>query len=380
MKKKLAIIGAKDEQVPLVLKAKEMGIETHCFSWEKTEEDTFCKGIADYFHPISILEKEQILEKCREIGIDGVTSISNDYAVPTVGYVAQNMGLPGNAYEDMLIALNKYKARLAFQKSGVRSPRFAVVHEGALPDLTEFTYPLIVKPTDRSGSLGVMKVEKYEDLENAVQRASELSYLKEAIIEEYISGIEVSVESISWKGKHYHLTITDKETTGAPYYVEIAHHEPSALSAEIQEKMKIEAGKALSAVNYSFGATDTEVKVNENGDVYIIEVNPRMGGDFTHELMRLSIGYDFLKGVIDIAVNQFKEPVLPINKYSGIFFLSKDTEWVKQVIENKDSDPEIDSVEIYNDELLHLQSNFDRSGYFLYQSDRKKTKDDYITK
>ena len=378
MKKKLAIIGAKNEQVPLILKAKKMGIETHCFAWDKKEEDTFCKGIADYFHPISILDKELILEKCREIGIDGVTSIAYDYAVPTIGYVTQNMGLPGNIYEDMLIALNKYKSRLAFQKAGVHSPRFAVAHGGALPDISAFTYPLIVKPTDRCASVGVMKVEKENELENAVQRALELSFIKEAIIEEYISGIEASVESISWKGNHYHLAITDKETTGAPYYVEIAHHEPSALSAEIQEKMKTEAGKALTAINYSFGATDTEVKVNENGDAYIIEANPRMGGDYTHELIRLSTGYDFLKGVIDIALNQFEAPVLPLNKYSGIYFLSKDTEWVKHVIENKEHYPEIDSVEIFFDELIQLQSSFDRSGYFTYQSDRKKTTDDYL--
>ena len=47
MKKKLAIISANEDQMPLVNKAKEMGIETHCFSWDKTEEHTFCKGIAD---------------------------------------------------------------------------------------------------------------------------------------------------------------------------------------------------------------------------------------------------------------------------------------------------------------------------------------------
>ena len=378
MKKKLAIIYANEAQEPLVMRSKDMGIETHCFSWEKTEDDSFCKKIADYFHPISILEKEQILEKCREIGIDGVTSIVYDYAVPTVAYVAQNMGLPGNAYEDMLIATNKYQARRAFQKAGVRSPRFAVVHQGALPDLTDFTYPLIVKPTDRNASIGIKKVEKEDELENAVQRALELSFKKEAIVEEYITGIEVTVESISWKGKHFPLAILEKETTGTPYYVETAHHTPTSLSADIREKMIIEAKKALTAINYSCGGSDTEVKINENGEVYIIELNPRMGGDYFDELIRLSTGYDYIKGVIDVAINQFEEPVFPIKKYSGIYYLSKDNEWVKHVIENKERYPEIYSAELFCDDLYYLQNSYERSGYFVYQSDRKKTREDFI--
>jgi len=372
MKKKLAIISAKDQQEPLVLKAKEMGIETHCFAWDKKEEDTYCKDIADYFHPISILDKEKILEKCKELRIDGVTTILNDYAIPTIAYVAQNMGLIGNHYNDMLIALNKYKARQAYQNNRVNSPRFALVKGEQMPDLSGFKYPLIVKPTDRNSSLGVKKIEKKEDLANAIKRAQEISYSNEAIIEEYVSGVEVCVLSISWEGKHYHLEIQDKITTGSPFYVEVGHRHPAELSAEMQQKVKDETSKALTALNFRYGATDNELMITETGEVFIIEVNPRMGGDFTHELVQLSTGYDFLKGTIDVALNQFEEPKFPIRKYAGIYYLSKDTEWVKQVIKNKDSDPDIVATEIIYKEMGDTQSSFDRYGHFIYQSDRNR--------
>jgi len=372
MKKKLAIISAKDEQEPLVLKAKEMGIETHCFAWDKKEEDTYCKKIADYFHPISILDKEKILEKCKELKIDGVTTILNDYAIPTIAYVTQNMGLPGNCYDDMQIALNKYKARQAYLKNGVNSPRFAIANGEQIPDLNGFKYPLIVKPTDRSSSLGVKKVEKKEDLQDAIKRAQEISYSNEAIIEEYISGVEVCVLSISCEGKHYHLEIQDKITTGSPFYVEVGHRHPAELSDEMQEKVKSETSKALSALNFNFGASDNELMITESGEVYIIEVNPRMGGDFTHDLVKLSTGYDFLQGTIEVALNQFKTPTFPIRKYAGIYYLSKDTEWVKQIIENKDSDPDIVAAEMSLSDMCSLQSSFDRCGYFIYQSDSNR--------
>ena len=126
--KKLAIIGASIVQKPLYLKAKEIGLETHGFSWDKGE-DSVCKEFADYYYPISIFEKEQILDKCKEIGIEGVTSIANDNCVHTVCYVSEKMGLIGNGYDDSLISTNKFGQREAFLKNEVNSPRFAIASE-----------------------------------------------------------------------------------------------------------------------------------------------------------------------------------------------------------------------------------------------------------
>ena len=75
--KKLAIIGASYLQEPLIQKAKSMGIETHVFAWAANDVG---EKSADYFYPISIVEKDEILHKCREIGIDGVCSIASDLA------------------------------------------------------------------------------------------------------------------------------------------------------------------------------------------------------------------------------------------------------------------------------------------------------------
>ena len=88
--KKLAIIGASYLQAPLIRKAKEMGIQTHVFAWKVGD---IGEKIADYFYPISIVEKDSILEKCKSIGIDGVCSIGSDLAMLTVNYIAEELGL-----------------------------------------------------------------------------------------------------------------------------------------------------------------------------------------------------------------------------------------------------------------------------------------------
>ena len=370
MKKKLAIIGASIGQKPLYLKAKEMGVETYGFAWE---EGAICKEIADHFYQISVTEKEQILDICKEVQIVGITSATTDICVPTVCYVAEKMGLIGNNYKDSLISVNKYLMRQAFLKHGVNIPRFTISGEDM--DVTGFRYPFIVKPTDRGSSIGVMKVEREEDLKDAVERAQELSYKNKAIVEEYVSGSEATVDFISWQGNHYVITISDTETTGAPYYSKTGYHQPSQLNPEIQEKIISEAKKALTALKVNYGASDVEVKVTDKGEVKVIEVNPRMGGDATETLVSLSTGYDYTKAIINVALNQFEKPVFPINKYSGICFLSKETKHLKKIIENRENDPNIVTAEIYDYELRELQSSYDRSGYLIYQSDGLKKMD-----
>ena len=90
----IAIIGASYLQLPLIQKAKELGYVTHVFAWAANDVG---EKEADYFYPISVIEKEDILEKCKEIGICGICSIASDVAVVTVNYVAEKMGLTGNS-------------------------------------------------------------------------------------------------------------------------------------------------------------------------------------------------------------------------------------------------------------------------------------------
>lgn len=370
MKQKVAVIGASYLQLPLVKKAKELGIETHCFAWE---EDAICKDIADFFYPISIIEKDKILEKCKQIKIDGVLSIASDAAVPTVCYIADKLHLTANDIDSVENTTNKYLMRKKFIEQEVNSPKFifAVDNNYALNGLN---FPLIVKPTDRSGSRGVMKIESPDQLEPAILRARNESFSKTAIIEEYIDGSEVSVETISWQGQHFILAITDKVTTESPYFVELEHHQPSMLPMEIQDKIKKETLKALNALKINYGASHSEFKISKEGNVYVIEIGARMGGDFIgSDLVYLSTGYDFLKGVIDVALGNFKIPDLADKKFSGVYFLTEHTkEKVLPIILNKESDKNIIVGEMLQTYFRpHVECSADRNGYFIYQSEAK---------
>jgi biotin carboxylase len=165
--------------------------------------------------------------------------------------------------------------------------------------------PIIVKPTDRSGSRGIFKLTGFEGLQECVKKACESSFEKCAIVEEYIEGNEYSCECISQNGKHYFLAVTKKYTTGAPHFIEIGHVEPSGLEIEKVEQVKEHVFRALDALHVSCGASHSEFKVTPEGDIRLIEIGARMGGDcIGSDLVYLSTGYDFVKMTVQTALGE----------------------------------------------------------------------------
>lgn len=367
--KKIVIIGANDFQKPLIIKAHEMGYETHVFAWR---EGATGAEDADYFYEISITEKDKILDVCRKIRPQAVATIGSDLANITVQYLAEKLGLPGNSRECIENSTNKFKMREAFARAGIWVPFFAVAGENDKISVQESGYPVIVKPTDRSGSRGITRVERKEELKSAIARATEQSFEKKAIIEEYIEGAEYSVETISYQGTHTLLAITKKYTTGNPHYIEVGHLEPAPLSPETEEKVKETVFAALSALGVENGAGHSELRIDRSGNVRIIEIGSRMGGDcIGSDLVPLSTGQDFVGMVIDVAAGtppKIKED--PEKHISAVRFLMnrKEIHHLNRIKENYPQfirkivqEGDVDSAEIVD--------SGSRPGFYILQTD-----------
>lgn len=367
--KTLAVIGASYLQRPLVEKAKEMGLRVICFAWA---DGAVCADVADKFYPISIVEREKILEVCQGESINGICTIASDVAAPTVAYVAQEMHLNGNNYQAAVKANNKYLMRQAFADAKIKCPRFTRITDSGKTDFSNWRFPLIVKPCDRSGSLGVSLVKDSQELQIGLDKALSLSFKHEAIVEEFIEGREISVEFISFRGAHYPLAITDKVTTEAPHFVELEHHEPAGLTPKQYDIIYATTNKALDSLGITEGASHTEYRIDADGNIYIIELGARMGGDFIgSDLVWLSTGYDFVRGVIEVALDEFQKPVFGKQACSGIYFLSKETERLLSYFDHPEYVPEVVRAELLNRDLKNIQCSAERSGYLIYQSDKK---------
>ena len=332
----LAIIGASYLQLPLIKKAKEMGYTTHVFAWAANDVG---EKEADFFYPISIVDKDEILAKCQEVGICGVCSIASDLAVITVNYVANKMGLNANSMHATSISTNKHLMREAFEKHGDPSPRSYLVDGNTDFDGLDITFPAIVKPTDRSGSRGIYKINSRDEIKDAVKSALKEGFEKKALVEEFAEGQEYSVEYVSYHGKHHFLALTLKYTTGAPHFIETGHLEPAPVDDETLSKVKAVVEHALNSMEITEGASHSELKIDDNGNIKIIEIGGRMGGDcIGSDLVHYSTGIDFAKAVIDVACG--KEPNLnpdqePQSARVVFIFTEKDKKEYEEIKKNQ---------------------------------------------
>ena len=367
MKKKVVIIGANSFQNPLILKAKELGYETHVFAWASGD---IGEKTADYFYPISIIEKDQILDECKRIKPDAICTIASDLATLTVNYVAEKLGLNGNPDRITLQCTNKSVMRQKMRDYGVKTPLFVKVTEDENTwNIDGMSFPLIVKPTDRSGSRSITKVESLRDLSGAIKRAINDSFENCAIVEEYIDGDEYSCECISYKGKHHFLAFTKKYTTGAPNFIETGHMQPSDIPVEIQDRIKTEIFKALDALEIQNGASHTEFRLNNKGEIGIIEIGARMGGDcIGSDLVLLSTGYDFVKMVLDVALGNTPDFTITRESkkaYIKFIFTKDDLDNMNKYIEqHKENIWFVSEMETEN--FGNTVDSSSRVGYYIY--------------
>lgn len=363
---RLAIIGASSGQLPLCVKAKEMGLETLCFAWPK---GAVCKDIVDYFIPISIMEMEKIVEICKDYGVDGVVSNASEITAQVTAYVSERLGLNGLPYQVLLNIQDKNwvreKTKLVKGLSKIKYKRIT-----AYELQNEFSFPFIVKPTHGSAKKGVYFIET-EDQLNGLKISKDLQD-NDFLIEQFISGHEVSVESISFHGKHQVLQITDKLSTGAPHFAELGHLQPSNLNKTTQDIIRQIVPCILETIGFTNGASHIELKIDESDNIYLIEVNPRGGGDMiSNEMVTLSTDCDYIKAMIDVALNQYSFKATHNTSYVGVYFLCKQTEHLLKYFHNKSLYPFIISAEYDGKTLINSTSNYERNGYILISDDNR---------
>ncbi len=298
--KKLIIIGAGLFQYDLIIKAKSLGYQTHVFAWE---DGAIAKSVSDYFYPISITEKEDILKIAEKINPAGVVTSGSDLAVISVNFISEKLNLRGNSVYSSLISTNKFEMRKVLSSDNIPVPEyFQINSKSDLDAIPIVEKPYIIKPVDRSGSRGVVKIKSKKDLTSAYRIALDSSFSKKVILEEFVEGKEYSMEMISIDRKHYHLATTEKFTTGAPNFIETAHLQPARIDKTIESNAIEIIKKSLDALQIVNGASHSEFKVTKDGSIFIIEIGARMAGDFIgSSLVNISTGHDYLKYIIEVA-------------------------------------------------------------------------------
>ena len=371
--KKLLIIGASILQLPAIKRAKELGYYVAVIDY-----DPNAIGIpfADEYFNVSTIDVEGVVKAAEGFKPDGIMTLATDMPMRSIAAACEKLGLPGISFDTAVKSTDKGEMIKAFEQNNVEHPWYHIVSSvDELNSKTEkITYPCISKPTDNSGSRGVMLIHNEQELRDAVKYSSSNGRSGSVIVEEYMRGPEVSVEIIIVDGEPYVLQVTDKLTTGAPHFVEMGHSQPSRLGEENLTKIRDLAKRAVRAVGIKSGPAHVEIILTKDGPK-MVELGARMGGDcITTHLVPLSTGIDMIEATIKIACGEKPDINPKFEKASAIRFLDAPFGTITAIdgiedAEKTDGVHEISLTKHIGDKVGEIGSSTDRVGFVIAQAD-----------
>jgi biotin carboxylase len=290
--KRILYIGGGREALETLQKARSLGLEVVYVQRKPQFKDVLLPYV-DHVVLTDYQDVDVLVPLARTLQtlfpFTAAVSLSEDALVPTA-HVRDALGLPGNSLETVLLLKDKSLMRQRLNALGFSPVAARVGH--TLADMAAFVrdhgLPIVVKPTDASGSLGIFRIDDTAQLEQVWQQVQELG-LSRFLMEEYLDGPEVSVESFSFHGRHVILAVTDKLTLSN--HVEIGHSIPAQLDEATHGLVVRDVQTFLDAVKFEEGPAHTEIKLTTKGP-RIVESHNRTGGGRINELVRVVCGVD----------------------------------------------------------------------------------------
>lgn len=375
--RKIMILGASILQLPAIKKAKEMGLSVVVADMNPQAIGFTVPEIEKEI--ISTIDIPGIVEVAEKHHINGIMTLATDMPMRSVAAVSEKMGLVGINMDTAIKATNKVEMRRALKKYNVPIPEFYKIsnREEYYMAVQKFTHPFIVKPADSSGSRGIYLINNLsdkEEIEKAYIYSREYSKVGDVIIEEYMKGEEVSVETLTVDGVCHVIQITDKLTTGAPHFVEMGHSQPTHHSKEIVEKIVEVTKMANKAIGIKNGPSHTEIMVTDEGPK-IVELGARLGGDnINTHLVPLSTGVDMVESCIKIALGEKPDLRKKYEKAAAIRYFNIDRGTIKSIsgIEEAKKIQGIQQIYVVHgvgDTINGINSSGDRAGFVIAQAD-----------
>ena len=299
-KHKLLVIGAGIGQVPLIEKAHACGVHVTVVS-----PDGPYPGLkmADEICGLDIYNRDAVVEYARAHGITAVVSDQNDLMMPTVAYVAEKLGLPGNRFDQVWAYCNKNTYRENCEKLGIPVPRNAAIDCVEAPrELSDCPLPWIVKPSDSQSSIGVTRVDCMEELTPAIELALSKSHTRRAIVEEFFKGHEVVCEGFIYHGRYHLLAFADRKYFKLDkLMIPSQTLFPSMVRKELLDRIVEYESRMAGYVGLDFAIIHSEYLINlESDQIRVVESAPRGGGVYiSSHLIPLATGIDVNELLLD---------------------------------------------------------------------------------
>lgn len=316
---KVLVLAGGFDQIELIRKIKQRGHEVVLADFY---ENPPAKTIAHKHYQVSTLNTEEIEQVVIKEGIELITTACTDQALLTVAKVSEKFGLPTYiSYNKALSVTNKKYMKECFDKLGIltaQSKTFSNMEE-LKSFLPQIMYPVVIKPCDCNSSKGVKKVNDEKELLDAANNAFVLSRSSLIIVEEYISGREISIDV--WVDKQDAKVLSISETVkfgqSEGNFTICGSRYPVAMSQVAKEKVHMIANDIASGFGLSNCPMLIQAIINDD-DIYVIEFSARMGGGTKYRLIEHMSGIDIMEVYVNRVFGDEDQIVEPENSNNQI--------------------------------------------------------------
>lgn len=308
--KKILLLGGSAQQVVAIQTAKEMGFYTVLCDYLSDNPGQYA---ADKYYNASTTDIEAVYRIARDEKVDGILAYASDPAAYPASVVCERLGLPTNPSKSVAILGVKHLFRNFLQENGFACPQncpfsYEIPAEELKKKLQHFHFPIIIKPTDSSGSKGVTKLDSSEHLDEAIKRADSYSRNKILIAEEFIDMGYPEViggDIFVWDGKIILCgemsCLRDNKGKGL---IPIGEKKPTGLNDRQLEALHKALQRLVKALGIRFGELNIEVILDKNDRVYFLELGPRAGGNMIPLQLGDVFGVNLVKANVSAAMGE----------------------------------------------------------------------------
>ncbi|MGF0040249.1 ATP-grasp domain-containing protein [Peptoniphilaceae bacterium SGI.131] len=295
--KKILILGAAPVQVDAMKELKKMGVTVYAIA------RLVGKGVpADYSENIDFMDTDKVIEYIKDNNIDIVYSVGSDMAIPQACKISTMLGMPKFVSEEAAKNCNdKTRMRTSLGNDFKGNVKFQIVESSS--DDVELDIPFILKPADSQGQRGVAIINDMSQYEEAFNIAKAYSRSGKVILEDYIEGQEISVNTYMVDGELKFIQASDRITWDEYFGLIHKHELPSkSLDDKGNKELRDILEKACQKLGIENGPMYAQVKV-ENNKPYIIEITPRLDGCHMWNILEKYTGVNLIRLTFEHLLN-----------------------------------------------------------------------------
>ena len=190
------------------------------------------------------------------------------------------------------------------QENDIPTSRYLELDELDFDKIEQLRYPMVIKPVDAYSSRGVRKVWNREELTQYFTEAAQISRTGGVLVEEFVSGEEISVDVYVEGGVAKLLCVSNSEKiTDDGRFIIFRGRYPVFVSDEVMGKIQ----KVAQQIADAFGLVDSPMLIQmicDGKDVSVLEFCSRTGGNMKYLLIKRACGFDVIKAVIDLTLGE----------------------------------------------------------------------------